>query len=341
MPGIRQPKAVPVDRVHAGGEKKKDDAATGPWKAPKVVWPAAGSAEVDLASGPVSKSFLSGSARTPVIGSGPQKAGKLPIAVDVLPGKASEAPGRVKVTMAAHDAARKAGVDGVLLSVGRTDQGTQSASAKVEVDYNSFRGAYGGDYAARLRLVELPACALTTPDRAECRTQKPLATENDTRGGTLTAQVTTPGTTGRSAKSGETSKSAPAAASAAAAPATVLAATADASGPTGDYKATSLQPSGSWTAGGSAGAFSWSYDIATPSVPGGFAPKISLGYSSQAVDGRMAASNTQASWIGDGWSWEPGFIERRYKSCENDKTGGTNTTKVGDQCWFNDNATMS
>ncbi|WP_234320997.1 polymorphic toxin-type HINT domain-containing protein [Streptomyces katrae] len=341
LPSLKQPKAVPVDRVRAGGEKKKDDADTGPWKAPKVVWPAAGTAEVDLASGPVSKSFLSGSARTPAIGSGPQKAGKLPVALDVLPGKASEAPAKVNVTVTSHDAARKAGVDGVLLSVGRSDNATRAASAKVEVDYNSFRGAYGGDYAARLRLVELPACALTTPDRAECRTQKPLATENDTRGGTLTAQVTTPGVTGQPEKSGQTPKSAPAAAPAAGAPAMVLAATAGASGPTGDYKATSLQPSGSWNAGGSTGGFSWSYDIGTPSVPGGFAPKISLGYSSQAVDGRMAASNNQASWIGDGWSWEPGFIERRYKSCEDDKTGGTNTTKVGDQCWFNDNATLS
>ncbi|WP_051837657.1 RHS repeat protein [Streptomyces sp. NRRL F-2580] len=73
----------------------------------------------------------------------------------------------------------------------------------------------------------------------------------------------------------------------------------------------------------------------------GLAPQISLGYSSQSVDGRTGASNSQSSWIGDGWNWEPGFIERKYKSCNDDKTGGTNATKVGDQCWFNDNATMS
>lgn len=121
----------------------------------------------------------------------------------------------------------------------------------------------------------------------------------------------------------------------------VLAATADTSGPTGDYKATSLQPSGSWNAGGSTGAFSWSYNVDVPTVPGGLDPKISLGYSSQSVDGKTAASNAQASWIGDGWSWDPGFIERKYKSCEDDKTGGTNTTRVGDLCWFNDNATLS
>ncbi|MFI6147670.1 RHS repeat-associated core domain-containing protein [Streptomyces sp. NPDC051109] len=336
LPELKQPKAVPVKPVRAGGAKKADEAAA-PWKAPKVSWPAAGSAEVDLAPapGPVGKSFLTGAAQSPAIGSGAQQAGKLPVAVYAAPGKAAEAPSRVKVSVAAKDAARKAGIDGVLLSVGRADGSARSASAKVEVDYNSFRGAYGGDYVSRLHLVELPACALTTPDRAECRTQKPLQTQNDTRAGKLSAQVSTPGLSAKAAGA----QAAPAASGAAGA--MVLAATADDSGPTGDYKATSLQPSGSWSSGGSTGGFSWSYGINVPPVPGGQAPQIGLGYSSQSVDGRMSASNSQASWIGDGWNWEPGFIERRYKSCEDDKAGGTNTTKVGDQCWFNDNATLS
>ncbi|MCX5179231.1 RHS repeat-associated core domain-containing protein [Streptomyces virginiae] len=340
LPELKQPKAVPVKPVRTGGTKKVDDAGATAWKAPKVSWPEAGSAEVSLtvASGPVSKSFLSDSARGPVVDPGSQQAGKLPVAVHVAPGKAAEAPSKVKVSVVGKDAARKAGVDGVLLSVGRSDGAAQSSSAQVEVDYNSFRGAYGGDYVSRLRLVELPACALTTPERAECRTQKPLQTHNDTRAGKLSAQVTTLGAAARSAKSAGTSaKSAPAASGGA----TVLAATAGDAGPTGDYKATSLQPSGSWSAGGSTGAFSWSYPVATPSVPGGQAPQISLGYSSQSVDGRTGMSNSQGSWIGDGWNWEPGFIERKYKPCNDDKTGGTNTTKVGDQCWFNDNATMS
>ncbi|GGZ37627.1 hypothetical protein GCM10010343_75800 [Streptomyces avidinii] len=342
LPELKQPKAVAVKPVRSGGAPKADDAAAAPWKAPKVSWPAAGSAELELTPnmGPVSKSFLSGSAQGPTIGSGPQQAGKLPVAVHAAPGKAAEAPSKVKVSLAGKDAARKAGVDGVLLSVGRADGAAQAGSAKVEVDYNSFRGAYGGDYATRLRLVELPACALTTPERAECRTQKPLQTHNDTRTGKLSAQVTTPATaSGASPKSA----GAPAAKSAATASggANVLAATAGDAGATGDYKATSLQASGSWSTGGSTGAFSWSYPVETPSVPGGLAPQISLGYNSQSVDGRTGMSNSQGSWIGDGWGWEPGFIERRYKPCNDDKTGGTNTTKVGDQCWFNDNATLS
>ncbi|MFI5545548.1 polymorphic toxin-type HINT domain-containing protein [Streptomyces sp. NPDC051815] len=340
LPEIKQPKAVPVKPVRTGGAKKADDAGATAWKSPKVSWPAAGSAEVALAAapGPVSKSFLSGAAQGPVLGSGSQQAGKLPVAVHVAPGKAAEAPSKVRVSVVGKDAARKAGVDGVLLSVGRSDGGAQPSSATVEVDYNSFRGAYGGDYASRLRLVELPACALTTPDRAECRTQTPLRTQNDTRTGKLSAQVDAVGAA--TAASGKSS-GAPAAKAAASGSATVLAATAGDAGPTGDYKATSLQPSGSWSAGGSTGAFSWSYPVATPGVPGGLGPQISLGYNSQSVDGRTGMSNSQGSWIGDGWSWEPGFIERRYKPCNDDKTGGTNTAKVGDQCWFNDNATLS
>ncbi|MGW2271876.1 RHS repeat-associated core domain-containing protein [Streptomyces yangpuensis] len=326
LPGVKQPKAVPVHPVRSGGTRKTDDAGATPWKAPKVSWPTAGSAEVDLtsAAGPLSKSLLSGSARGPVVAPGAQQAGKLPVAVYVPPGKAAEAPSRVKVSVVGKDAARRAGVDGVLLSVSRSDGGAQAAPAKVEVDYNSFRGAYGGDYASRLRLVELPACALTTPERAECRTRTPLQSQNDTRAGKLSAQVKTVGATG-----------------AASGGATVLAAAADDAGPTGDYKATSLQQSGSWNAGGATGAFSWSYPIATPAVPGVLAPQISLGYSSQSVDGRTGMSNSQGSWIGDGWNWEPGFIERKYKACNDDKAGGTNTAKVGDQCWFNDNATLS
>ncbi|MGW7172124.1 polymorphic toxin-type HINT domain-containing protein [Streptomyces xanthophaeus] len=337
LPEISQPKPVPVKPVKTGGEKKPDAAAQNPWKAPKVSWPKPGTAEVDLSSGPLSKAFLSGPAQPPAAGTGSHQAGKLPVTVSTAPGKAAEAPSKAKVTLAAKDTARKAGIDGILLSVGRSDGSAQPASANVEIDYNTFRDAYGGDYASRLHLVELPACALTAPDRPECRTQKPLQTRNDTRAGKLTAQLTALGSPVPSATFSQSAMSTVAGS----AGATVLAATAGASGATGDYKATSLQPSGSWTGDGSAGAFNWSYSVPAPTVPGGLIPKISLGYSSQSVDGKMAASNNQASWIGDGWSWEPGFIERKYKPCNDDKTGGTNTTKVGDQCWYNDNATMS
>ncbi|WP_374213917.1 RHS repeat domain-containing protein [Streptomyces sp. A3M-1-3] len=321
LPKLKQPKTVPVARVKAGGAKKPDAAAAHAWKgAPKVSWPAAGAAEVDLTTGAgLGAKTSASSARGQAVPPGPRKAGKLPVSVAQVIGKAPTAgdiPAKVKVSVAGREATHKAGVEGVLISVGRTDGVTKAVPVRVEVDYSSFRGAYGGDWAARLRLVELPACALTTPDHAKCRIQKPVPTRNDVGTGKLSAPVNVGG-------------------------ATVLAAAAEAAGPTGDYKATSLQPSGSWSAGGSTGAFNWSYPIGVPAVPGGLQPSVSLGYNSQSVDGRTAASNNQPSWLGDGWDWEPGFIERRYKSCNDDKTGGTNTSNVGDRCWYNDNVTLS
>src|SRR5438067_2137919 len=41
-----------------------------------------------------------------------------------------------------------------------------------------------------------------------------------------------------------------------------------------------------------------------------------------AVDGRTSVTNPQASWLGMGWDYEPGFVERDYPSC--DSVGHTN-----------------
>ncbi|WP_018553178.1 RHS repeat-associated core domain-containing protein, partial [Streptomyces sp. ATexAB-D23] len=121
----------------------------------------------------------------------------------------------------------------------------------------------------------------------------------------------------------------------------LLAATAAESGPSGSFKATSLAPSASWAAGGSNGAFSWNYPIGVPDVPGGTAPDLKLAYSSQAVDGRTASTNNQANSIGDGWSMEPGYIERQYISCTDDTKNSNTTAKVGDLCWKKDNAVIN
>ncbi|WP_189765810.1 polymorphic toxin type 43 domain-containing protein [Streptomyces xanthochromogenes] len=327
LPGLKQPKAVAVTKALAGGPKKKDDAAANPWKQPKVVWPAAGSVDVDL-SGAMGSTFASTSpAAKSTSVTGKRQAGSLPVSVGGAKDRAGGAPSKVRVSVADRTTAQKAGVDGLLLSLRRTDGATQPGTVPVQVDYSAFKGAYGGDWAARLHLVELPACALTTPEVAKCHTEKPLSTTNNTRAGTLAANAPLAGAQPLMAR--------------ATTGATVLAATAGSSGGTGDYKATPMQSSGSWNAGGSTGAFNWSYPIGVPSVPGNMQPKLSLDYSSQSVDGLTAASNTQSGWLGDGWSMEPGFIERHYKPCNDDKEGSTNTTKVGDLCWFNDNATMS
>ncbi len=337
-PVIVQPKAVPVAPVKIGPGKSvnnRPDQAGASAPRPKVVWPSAGSAEVSI-PGLVNAPLVTSK---PVAHTDqtPHRAGRLPVTIAPVDGKGRKAPavaaGKVTVVVAAHSAALKAGVDGLLLSLGRGGPVTRSAPVRVTVDYASFRGAYGGDWASRLRLVRLPACALTSPGQAKCRTARPLLTTNDTKNGTLTAEVGLGGSS--------ESKPAGGTKAGAVAPATVVAATSTPSGTSGSYAATSLKPSGSWNAGGSTGAFTWSSPIDVPSVPGGLQPQISMNYNSQAVDGETAATNNQPSWIGDGWDWQPGYVERRYKPCDEDQSGGTNTTKVGDLCWYNDNATLN
>jgi hypothetical protein len=60
------------------------------------------------------------------------------------------------------------------------------------------------------------------------------------------------------------------------------------------------------------------------------------------VDGRSDASNNQPSWIGEGFEYWPGYIERSYVPCNDDKGDGANNSKDnGDLCWRNDNATLN
>ncbi|WP_198348133.1 polymorphic toxin-type HINT domain-containing protein [Plantactinospora sp. KBS50] len=69
---------------------------------------------------------------------------------------------------------------------------------------------------------------------------------------------------------------------------------------------------------------------------------MALSYSSSAVDGRSDASNNQPSWLGEGFEYSPGFVERRYVSCAEDTgNGATNDDQVGDLCWGTDNAVLS
>ncbi|MFD3399915.1 RHS repeat domain-containing protein [Kribbella sp. NPDC058693] len=110
---------------------------------------------------------------------------------------------------------------------------------------------------------------------------------------------------------------------------------------TGDYKATSLAPSGTWEVNGNSGGFAWAYDLRTPPVPGGLEPDLSADYSSQSTDGRTVATNNQPSWLGEGWDLGAGSIERSYKACADDLGGNNAQRKTGDLCWETDNATVS
>ncbi|GAA3233341.1 RHS repeat-associated core domain-containing protein [Actinocorallia longicatena] len=205
---------------------------------------------------------------------------------------------------------RRAG-GGPVLRISRADGVDARGSVRVSVDYAKFRDAYGADWSTRLRLVQDGS--------------RVLPTTNDQDQKTVTADV-------------EVAPPGPATGVAAAG--TLVAVQAAPSGPSGDYSATSLQPSSAWTSGGSSGDFTWNYPLRLPPSPGPV-PKVSLGYSSQSVDGRMVSSNNQPSMIGEGFDWSPGYLERKYKSCTDDMSGGNNSTKTGDQCWATDNATLS
>jgi RHS repeat-associated protein len=266
-------------------------------------------------------------------------AGTLPVTI-----AGGEGPGTVQVQVVDQAKARAAGVDGVLLAV-RGLEG-EGGDVDLEIDYSAFAEGYGGGWASRLTLRAVPSCALTSPDAERCAPGAPLETaENDLASQRVSATVAV-----EVAEDHTEAKRTPVAAepqlrgALMATPNTTLLAltAASAAGASGDFGATDLAPSGSWNHGGSSGGFSWSYPLEVPQVPGGLAPHLGLSYSSQAVDGRTAATNNQANWIGDGWSMSPGFIERRYISCEADKEGGNNPAhKVGDLCWKKDNATLS
>ncbi|MCT9006617.1 RHS repeat domain-containing protein [Streptomyces rhizosphaerihabitans] len=321
---------VPASERALAGHKAKvrPRAATGhprlPKTSPEHTWPKEGSATVDLPG-------ATGSRRT-----GMRRAGVLPVSLTAptwakkkisatasrktatTTRKTAPAPlsGPVTVRMLSHTAARQVGVDGVLFSL-KPAAATSGTSVGLRLDYSDFAQAFGGGSTARLRLVQLPLCALTTPRKAACSRQSPVAARNDEQAKTLTVQAATVSGAG-----------------------TVLAATTGTSGDHGDYAASKLSPSATWQTDLSTGDFSWSYDMPVPSVPGDFQPSVGLSYASGSVDGRTSSTNNQSSWVGDGFSMWPGSVERSYKSCEDDGVSLGNG-KSGDLCWSDDNVAIS
>ncbi|KJY43866.1 sugar-binding protein [Streptomyces sp. NRRL B-1568] len=318
LPGAPAPGKPVAGKAVKAKPRKTDPAPRVPKSKPKAAWPKGGKTVVDLSK----VADATGKA---------VKADGLPLSFLPIPaakgakGVTAAAPmGKAEVRIADRKASERAGVDGPLIVItGKPPKAGLKAQAAaptgVRLDYSGFAQAYGGGYAARLGLVELPECALTTPDKAGCRTAKPVATTNDTEKRTLTADRVNlrPGAR------------------------TVLAAAAAASGEKGDYKATPLAPSSTWQTDLNSGSFNWAYNIPVPEVPGGLKPNVGLRYASSSVDGRTGSTNNQSSWAGDGFELWPGFIERRYKPCSEDGEKHGDGNKPGDLCWTYDNATIS
>jgi RHS repeat-associated protein len=323
------------------------DQARHGYVAAATMWPAAASAPAGLAA-PAS------GARAGARGAVGQAAGT-PVWAQAVAGKSGYAgPRSLTVRMLDHGAAQAAGVTGAVFTVtpaaaapvtpvvssaapldanaavtravssgGWAGSGAAgSGTVRVGLDYSSFAQASGGNFGSRLTLVRLPACAVTTPTVPACQVQTPVASANDVNAGTVSGQVAL-GSTGR---------------------AVVLAATTSAGqegGSGGSYAATSLKPSGSWSGGGSTGAFTYDYPVIVPAAASSLVPDVGLSYDSSSVDGQTASTQAQASWAGDGWSAGESFVEQSFISCADKPEGTASPVASGDECYDGPVLTLS
>jgi RHS repeat-associated protein len=284
---------------------------------PAPRWPSPGSVEVALARpAPADGARAAATATAPAA---PVRAGGLPALVAPV-GGGRDPVGGVRVEALDQATARRLGAAGLALRLHRADGGTAPGPVSLTLDYSGFRHAFGGNFADRLRVLELPACALSSPATPSCRAARPVRSDNDLSAGRITATVA--------------AVPEPAAGSADSAGVVVLAAAAAGSS-TGDFRATDLRASGKWEVGLQSGSFTYDYPIDLPPPPYGKAPELSLEYNSGSVDGRTSAENTQASFVGLGWELNPGFIERKYKPCSEDADGAAQQVLKtwGDLCW--------
>ena len=292
-PAASPGKAVPVTAVarHAVAIPKTTPAAR-----PAAVWPAGGASIIDVSAaggGPVTPVKAGGLALTlgPATGSSASRSAEAGVATTAI--------SQARATVSSQATATALGVHGVVFSLARADGGADSGQVDLGVGYAGFANADGGNYGSRLELVALPVCSMTTPQVAKCRIETPLGSHNDTRTQTVDANVTLPGT----------------AANAAAKPA-VLAIVAGPSGSAGNFAAEpSSEETDDWVGGADGGDYQYSYPIAAPPVPGGLEPNVSLNYDSESTMGLNASTNDEASWIGDGFDYDAGYIEYDYPTC--------------------------
>ncbi|MEU7306413.1 hypothetical protein ABZ623_40920, partial [Streptomyces sp. NPDC007206] len=264
---------------------------------------------------------------------------RLPLSMEqVAPKHGSySGPSAVSVAVKPRAQAAKAGVNGVLFTL--TPSGKHSGAVRLSLDYSGFAQAYGGGFGSRLHLVRLPVCALTSPQRPACRTQTPMRSKNDARSKSLSTTLqlgsATGGTPAGAQKTATTGS-----------PMMVMAAVSgsgggDGGGPSGSYAATTLKPSGSWSAGGSSGSFTYSYPMAVPPAASSLTPDVSLGYDSGSVDGQTAATQAQSSWVGDGWNTPQSFIEQSFTSCSDSPEGTASPVSTSDECYDGPILTLS
>ncbi|GIE53843.1 hypothetical protein Ani05nite_73770 [Amorphoplanes nipponensis] len=298
----------------------------------------------------------------------------LPIALGVPEGGDPAAlAGSWTVDLAAPEASQASDVAGLIMKIVPPATAAPDAEVALSVDYTTFADLYGPQAADRFGIVVLPDCVYDAPGTGECASTG--ETGEEPAGGTAEAvpsevrieSAATATTLSRTASATAAPKRRIVSADVpldkllddsgtggagggvtrralAGTDGGVVGAMDTGASAAGDFTATPLLSSGSWAAGSSSGAFTYSYQVQVPETAGGLMPKVNLGYSSQSVDGRTSATNNQASWIGDGWDYSAGSITRTYANCKQDskKAGANNTDlKTADLCWGSKNATLS
>jgi RHS repeat-associated protein len=330
--GAGAPAGVPVTVLAPvkSGHVTAPDQASRTFRATATRWPAAASASVVL------RAAGAGQAAGPKA----QVAGT-PLWVQSVPGGnggASVAASAASVVSAAvlpHAQAASLGISGVIFQLA----GLAPAGGKIRVglDYSAFAQAYGGNYGTRLQLVELPACALTTPQVAACRKQAPVGSAQDYKGTTVSAVISLGMAGAGSAQSYSASDTAATAGVVLAATST----TGSEGGAAGSYPPAKLTPDGTWAEGGDTGAFTYSYPVTVPPARGGLAPSLTLGYDSQSVDGKTATTQAQSNWLGDGWSTPDSNITLQTTSCADHPEGTAANYPTGDSCYDGELVQMS
>ncbi|MGW0402095.1 polymorphic toxin-type HINT domain-containing protein [Streptomyces sp. NPDC003002] len=338
----KAPVNVPVQPAGAVPRDVAEPTQTAPFK---TVWPKAAHARLDLsrvANGTSLQVVPEGAAdpaKTAAVSVAPAPKGVAALKFGGPVGLGISNPSAVDVKVLDQQALAPVGATGLGVQVTRRDGAAASGPVQVTLDYSGFKYAYGGGFASRLRLVKLPACALTTPKAKGCSPDKVtfVKADNDVKAGKITATVEADGDPAAKpiglAKDTFAPQSTMSTTSAESG--SVYAVASSSSSDAGDYRASTLSQSGSWNVSTGSGAFNYNIPIHVPSPPTGSAPNLDLSYNSQSVDAMTSAENNQASSYGLGWDLGIGFIERRYRSCQDD---GTGTGWVGDLCWDSPNS---
>jgi hypothetical protein len=280
--------------------------------------------------------------------------------------KVPAAPSAVSVEVLGQPQSSPLGVSGFAFVVRRSDRIGSSGPVALTIDVSGFADSFGADYLGRLRVVRFPECALdpagiapqspcgltsvvpSVVDRAGKKITLVIPAAADPSVAATPLEPTTPVAVSATdpVAAGDAATTTAAAAVVGAGSTTIDAASgvfalttgvaSSGNGAGGTFAATSLSTTGTWSTGGGSGSATYDYPLALPPATGGATPKLALQYSSGSVDGMTLAANTQASWAGLGWDLSPGFVERKYNSCEADGHPG-----YADLCWRDWNATLS